>query len=263
MTSFSSSSMSSFFSSTAHLIVPVGDFDHAAADLLERSLERRDHGTQRQAGLGQQRREYLQLNLPLEPADRRDFGDSGKRLERRLYAPFVDCAQLAQVSRVLAVDQRVLVDPAHAARVGAEPDVGVGGEPKPHLVDSIQRRLLHRRAATGVVEDQIDERIAEVRRRSNGFDALRSQQRLGSADRRPARRAARGCAATSRRSRPEDRKCPGSRPAAPCARNRRSAATSAATAQRTSDAKPNDGPNDGGEHPSRSRESSSGGIPRR
>ena len=93
--------------------------------------------------LRQQRRKDLDLILLLQPADRRDFGDAGHRLQRRLDLALVHQAQLAQVVQPFAIDERVLVDPAHAAGVGPERDAGIGRQLRPDGVDPIEHQLLH------------------------------------------------------------------------------------------------------------------------
>ena len=60
---------------------------------------------ERDAALAQQRRKQLDLVLLLEPADRRDLGDAGRRLQRRLDLALVQQPQLAQVARA-ARDRR-------------------------------------------------------------------------------------------------------------------------------------------------------------
>ena len=127
----------------AQLVVAVGDLDHPAAGFLEDALHGGDHLLQRDAGLGQQRREDLHLVLLLEPADRGDLRDAGHRLQRRLDLALVHQPQLAQIVQPSLIDQRVLIDPAHAAGVGAERDAGVRRQLRPDGVDPIEHQLLH------------------------------------------------------------------------------------------------------------------------
>ena len=101
----------------AELILAVGDFNRAAADLLVRGAQGIDHLAKRNAKGRKKRRKQLHLILLLESADRRDLGHPGDRLERGLDLIFVQQPQLAEIAATFAIDQCVLIDPAHAARV--------------------------------------------------------------------------------------------------------------------------------------------------
>jgi len=109
------------------LVFAVRNLDGAAASLAERALECRDDLTQGNTALAHQRRNQAYLILLLEPADRRDLGDAGGLLQRRFHRALVEQPQLAQIVRPFLVHQRVLEDPANAARVRADHHVGIGG----------------------------------------------------------------------------------------------------------------------------------------
>ena len=96
-----------------------------------------EHAVQRQAALAQQRRKQLDLILLLESADRRDLSDASSRLQRRLDVALVQQAKLAQVADALPVEQRILKDPAHAARVRADRDVRVGRQLRSDGIEAI------------------------------------------------------------------------------------------------------------------------------
>ena len=125
----------------AKLILAAGDLDGPAARFLKRALHRREHVRQRDPALAEQRREQLDLVLLLEPADRRDLRDARRRLQRRLDEALVQQAQLAQVVDALPVDERVLEDPAHAAGVRSDRDVGVRRQLRADRVEPIGDEL--------------------------------------------------------------------------------------------------------------------------
>ena len=150
-TRYSSLSRSSVFDAAAQLILAVGDLDRAAAGLLERPLQRaRDLRAARCRARLSSGGSSLHLVLLFEPADRCDFRDAGRRLQRRLDDALVQQPQLAQVVGALPVDERVLEDPAHAAGVGADDDVGVSRQLRADRVEAIGDELADGRAAAGV-----------------------------------------------------------------------------------------------------------------
>ena len=68
----------------------------------------------------------------------------GTVCKRRLDLPLVDQAQLAQIVQPLAIDERVLVDPTHAAGVGTERHHRVGRQLRPDGVDRDRSRAAGR-----------------------------------------------------------------------------------------------------------------------
>ena len=60
------------------------------------------------------------LVLPDHAADRRHLGDTINRLQLELQEPVLDAAQLRQVVAAAAVDQRILVHPAHTGGIRSQ-----------------------------------------------------------------------------------------------------------------------------------------------
>ena len=128
---------------SAQLILAIGHFDGAATRFLKHTLDCGNDLTERYTGVRQQRWKDLDLILLLETSDRSEFGHSRHRLQRRLDLAFIQKTQFAQIVRLLVVDQRVLIDPTHAAGVGAQRDAGIRRQLRPDRVDPIQHQLLH------------------------------------------------------------------------------------------------------------------------
>ena len=147
----------------AQLIVAVRHLDHAPAGFLKDALHGRDHLLERHAGLGQQRRKNLQLVLLLQSTHRGHFSHAWDGLQSGLDLTLVHLAQLTQIVQALPVDQRVLVDPSHAAGVGAQGHRRVGGQERPDRVDPIEHQLPGAVPVSGVAQDHVDERVPHVR----------------------------------------------------------------------------------------------------
>ena len=111
---------------TAQLIVAVGDFNHASAGFLKNALDRRDHLLERNARHGEQGRKDLDLVLLFQSADRGDFRNAGHGLQGGFDLTLVHQAQFSQVVQPLPIDERVLINPSHAAGIGSERHAGVG-----------------------------------------------------------------------------------------------------------------------------------------
>ena len=80
------------------------------------------------------------LILAHHAADGGDFGDVRHRLQFELQEPVVERAQLTEVVRAAAIDQRVLVDPAHAGCIRAQRNVRARRQPALHLVQVLETR---------------------------------------------------------------------------------------------------------------------------
>src|SRR6266487_114835 len=76
----------------------------------------------------------------------------------------------------LAIDNRVLINPADTACVGSERDDGVGWQLRPDGVDSIEHQLLDTRALRPIVEDDVYEGVPHVRGASDRLNIRRSRQ---------------------------------------------------------------------------------------
>ncbi len=160
----------------AQLVLAVCHLDRASSGFLERASHGGQHAVQRHAALAHQRREQLDLILLLESADRRDFSDSSSRLQRRLDEALVQKAKLAQVADALPVEQRILKDPTHAARVRADRDVRVGWELRSDGIKAVGQILPHDRPAAWILEDHVHERVPHMRGTANRLNVGRAGQ---------------------------------------------------------------------------------------
>ena len=102
---------------STQLVVAVRHFDHPPAGFLKHVLEGGDHLFQRNAGLREQGRKYLQLVLLFQPTNRGHFRNSWDTLKGALDLALVQQAQFPQIVRSLAVNDRILINPAHAAGI--------------------------------------------------------------------------------------------------------------------------------------------------
>ena len=117
-----------------------------------------------------------------------------------LEKPVLQRAQLRQVHLAAAVDQRVFVDPAHAGGIRAERGLGLRRQPRLHLVQVFEHARARPVGIGAVLEQDVDEGIAEeriaahclrARHRQHGggerigdlvLDDLRRLARIGGAD---------------------------------------------------------------------------------
>ena len=131
----------------------------------------------------QKRWQQSHLILFLEPADRGDFRHAGSRLQRRLDRALVQQTQLAQVTSALLVHERVLENPADAAGIGPDDDVGVGGKLRPDGAQPVGDVLANGRPPSSVTQDDVDEGVPHVRGAADRLDLRgpgeRPDDRLG------------------------------------------------------------------------------------
>ncbi len=104
----------------AHHVFGFAELEHRAAGLLIGLADRIDHLRVRDAVRGELVGIEHDLILAHHAADRSDFGDIGHRLQLVPQKPVLQRAQLRNILRAAAVDQRILVDPADAGCVRAE-----------------------------------------------------------------------------------------------------------------------------------------------
>ncbi len=164
-------------------VLGLGQLDHRSAGFAIRVADRRDHLSERQVVGLEPRRVDDDLVLAHHAADRRNLGDVRDRLQLVLEEPVLERAKLREVLRALAVDQRVLVDPAHTGRVGTERRLRGRWQPALHLVQVLE----HARACPvligAILEQHVDEGIAEERIAAHGFRPghrqHRRRQRIG------------------------------------------------------------------------------------
>ena len=92
--------------------------DDRAAGLAVGVADRLDHLRVREVVGAQARGVEHDLVLLHHAADGRDLGHVRDRLQLELQEPVLQRAQLREIVPAAAVDQRVLVNPAHARRIG-------------------------------------------------------------------------------------------------------------------------------------------------
>src|SRR5262245_57648193 len=105
---------------TAQLILAIRNFNRAAPGFLKGTSDRANDLIQRQPAGGEQRGKQLHLVLLFQAANRAHFRDSRHRLQGWLDPILVKKSKFPQVVKLLAVDERVLIDPAHAAGIRTE-----------------------------------------------------------------------------------------------------------------------------------------------
>ena len=147
----------------AHHVLGLAQLDHRAAGLAVGALHRLDHAPVRDAVGAQALGVEHDLVLAHHAAHRGDLGDVGDRLELVAQEPVLQRAQLAQVVAPAAVDQRVLVDPAHAGGVRPERGPRRGRQARLRLVQVFQHPRARPIGVGAVLEQHVDERVAEHR----------------------------------------------------------------------------------------------------
>src|SRR5437879_4530307 len=108
-----------------HHVLGFTQLQHRAAGLLIRFLHGVNHLALRDAVCAQPIRIEHDLILAHHAADARNFRNVGHRLQLVLQEPVLQRTQLRQIHVARAVDQRVLINPAHTGRVGAERRLGL------------------------------------------------------------------------------------------------------------------------------------------
>ena len=147
----------------AHHDFGLAEFEHRTASLLIGRLQGRAHLVVGHAIGREFHRIEHDLVLLDHAADGSHFGDIWQALELEAQEPVLQRAQLGEVVAAAAIDERVLVDPADAGRIGTERGLRTCGQPALHLVQVFE----HPRACPiqigAVFEQHIDEGIAEKR----------------------------------------------------------------------------------------------------
>ena len=119
------------------------------------------------------------LVLADHAADRGDFGHAGNGLQFKAQEPILQAAQLAQIVATGAIDQCVLINPAHSGRVGAKRRARVRWQAALHLVQIFQHARTRPIKVCPVLKDHIDKGIAEERKAAHGARARHGQHRRG------------------------------------------------------------------------------------
>ena len=119
------------------------------------------------------------LILADHAADACDFGNIGHRLQLVLQEPILQRTQLRQVHLPRAIDQRVLVDPAHARGVRSERRFGLRRQARLDLVQILKHARARPVRIGAVLEQNVDERIAEHRVATHRLRSWHRQHRRG------------------------------------------------------------------------------------
>ena len=167
----------------AHHVLGFAQFQHRAAGLLVRLLHGVDHLAVRDVVGAQPIGIEHDLVLAHHAADARHLRHVGHRLQLVLEEPVLQRAQLRQVHLARAIDQRIFVDPAHAGRVGTERRLGLRGQARLHLVQVFEHARARPVRIGAVVEQDVDERIAEHRIAAHRLRARAPTASSSSADR--------------------------------------------------------------------------------
>ena len=146
---------------SADHVLCFGKLEHRAAGLLVRVLDRADDLAVRDVERAQALRIEHHLVLAHHAAQRCDFGHVRHGLELVLQEPVLQRAQLRDVQPVTPVDERVLVDPADAGRIRAERGPRFLRQARLHLVQILEYPRAGPVQVRAVLEQDVDERIAE------------------------------------------------------------------------------------------------------
>jgi hypothetical protein len=160
-------------------VLGLAQLEHRAPGLLVGLLDSVDHLPVRNVVGLEPRRVEHDLVLANHAAHGRDLGDVGDRLQLVLEEPVLERAQLGEVHAAAAVDERVFVHPSHAGRVGAEGRLGLRRQPRLHLVQVFEHPRARPIRIGAVVEEDVDERIAEERVAAHGLRPRHRQHRGG------------------------------------------------------------------------------------
>ena len=163
----------------AHHVLGLGQFDHRPAGGLVGLLQGLHH-----RGLGHPEHTHAirvehHLVLLDHAADAGHFGHVAHRLQLELQKPVVERSQLTQIIVAGAVDQRVFVDPAHARGVGPQRGGGTGGQSALHLVEVFHHARARPVGVGLVVEQHVNERVAEERIAAHRLRARHAEHRRG------------------------------------------------------------------------------------
>ncbi len=154
----------------------AAELDEPAADVAVAAAHGVDDSADGNA-VGQQAvRVDIDLELLAEAADGRHLGDAGDCLQVVAQVPVLQRAHFGQ--RVLAgiVDQDVLEDPAEPGGVGAELGLHALGQPRQDSGEVFERARARPVDVGAVLEDDVDEGIAEVGEAAHGAHSWGAEQ---------------------------------------------------------------------------------------
>ena len=152
----------------AHLDRPATHVAVAGTDCLGDAIEGNPVGLQF-AGIDDD------LVLPLEPADAGDFGDPFGRHQLEAHDPVLDTAQFGESS--LRAEHDILVDPADTAGVRSKRRRHAFRQTFGREVQIFEHAAACPIEVSAVLEDDIDERDAEIRKSAHDLGARHRQQR--------------------------------------------------------------------------------------
>src|SRR5207248_5089786 len=146
---------------SADHVLCFGKLEHRAAGLLVRVLDRADDLAVWDVERAQALRIEHYLVLAHHAAQRCDFGHVRHGLELVLQEPVLQRPQLRDVQPVTPVDERVLIDPADAGRIRTERGPRFLRQARLHLVQILEYPRAGPVQVRAVLEQDVDERIAE------------------------------------------------------------------------------------------------------
>ena len=161
----------------AHHVLGAAEFDHAPADLAVAAAHGLHDLADGEAVGAQPVGIDVHLVLADVAAERRDVGDAGDRLQVSSgdTSPAAIAGRRGCASRV--VHEHVLEHPAEAGRVGSELGRDALRQARKDRREVLERPRARPVDIGAVVEDDVDERVAEVRDAAHRLDVRRADER--------------------------------------------------------------------------------------
>ena len=145
----------------AHHEFGFGEFKHGTARFLVGRAYRLDHLFMRDAITGKFHRVEHHLILLDHAAQRGNFGNVLQGFQLEFEKPILNRAQLCQIVLAGAVDQGVLINPAHPGGVGAQCRLGRCRQPGLHLAEVFQHPRARPVEICPIFKDDIDKAVTE------------------------------------------------------------------------------------------------------
>ena len=162
---------------SAHHIFGLAELENRTAGFLIGLPDRGDGLSMGNAEASQLHRVEHHLVLLDHAADAGDLGNAGQALELVAQEPVLERSQLREIVPAGAVDQRILVHPANAGRVGPDRASRGFGQPALHLVEIFEDARSRPIKVGAVLEDDIDEAVPEKGIAAHGFRAGHREHR--------------------------------------------------------------------------------------